>query len=116
MLSQWAVHSDSGKEQGAWVCNLGLSNSRGELGNVKRPLTGKASLTNLNSLKTLNSVQNLPTMKMHPSDTADHRLLSSTRRLTHQGRCKGLEVKREKKEEKKHQALLTLQSFFWGDL
>lgn len=92
------------RSRGAWVCNLGLSNSRGT-GKCQEALNWGKHLTNLNSLKTLNSVQNLPTMKMHPSDTADHRLLSSTRRLTHQGRCKGLEVKRErKKKKKKHQA------------
>ena len=50
-------------------------------------------------------------MKMQPSDTTDHWLPSSTRCLTHQGRSTGLEVKREKKEEKKYQAYWLCRAF-----
>ena len=50
-------------------------------------------------------------MKMQPSDTTDHRLPSSTRCLTHQGRSTGLEVKREEKEEKKYQAYWLCRAF-----
>ena len=88
----------------------GLSNSWGT-GTCQEALNRGKCLTNLNSLKTSDSAQNLPTMKMQPSDTTDHRLPSSTRCLTHQGRSTGLEVKREEKEEKKYQAYWLCRAF-----